>query len=234
MKKMKLHISILFILITFSNIKAQQDSAKIEFSQERITKDTKLNEAICDVLTRREQKSKDIWKFNLLGTFFGGFNIAYERKLTPLTSINIHSVTTIKSPYGDSYGISSTEISNMSQELSFEWRFYYNQNKRIRLGKKAGFSGNYIGFALNNMYYYYNYNSFGKIHEVNNSLILIYGIQRKIGKVGYIDFNAGIGPKYYTFFKAPSHNYSYNILESKSSIQLGWNFQVKLGFGIAF
>ena len=151
-KTKKVFITLLMGLTTLASY-SQNDSVKVEYSQEKITQAHKMDEAICDILTRRENKGKNLWKFNLVGTFLGGFNIAYERKLSPKWSCNIQSITDFSKQFrlsslGILYNLNKNAI--FKQDLNFQLRHYYNSDRRIRLGKKSGFSGNYFGLALNN------------------------------------------------------------------------------------
>src|SRR5690349_22888966 len=98
--KRKILISLILGLSTVIGY-SQADSIKVEYSQEEITKANKKDEAICDVLTTKEKKKKDLWKFNLMGAFFGGVDIAYERKSAAKWSFGIQSVTNF---YKDIYG----------------------------------------------------------------------------------------------------------------------------------
>lgn len=231
---------------------SQTDSVKVEFSQEKVTTANKIEEALCDVLTRREKSEKDLWKFNLIGTFLGGFNIAYEIKIIPKWSCNIQSITDFSKQYRlSSLGILTSLNRNavFEQDLNFQLRYYYNSGRRIRLGKKSGFSGNYFGLALNNQYtfsrnnpweYIGNADSF--IYDIRmdwithsnsflNSLNFIYGIQRKIGRVGYIDGSLGLGLKVENVIFI--HKNYHGQYSSKHS-SLGFAFQPRLGIGIAF
>jgi len=192
-------------------------------------------------LIRREKKDKDIWKFNLVASVFKGFDISYERRFAPKWTFDIRSVTRFIS-YDDNplFTIwwnnwkrypSRAFLSNASQDLSFQLRYYYNLDRRARLGKRAGFSGDYFGLAINNAYKYNVLNGFWnsyeisqdyEIHEFMSSLNFIYGIQRKVGKVGYVDFSVGAG----VMFNNTITNYG----EPKVKL----NIPIKLDIGIAF
>ena len=247
------------LLMGFTAITAysQTDSVKIEYSQEKLIKANKLDEAICDILTKREKRDKDIWKFNLLGTFFGGFNISYERKIARKWSLNAHSVTNFDGSVGKTFRTfsifdqffynpySSYRNNRFEQKLSFELRCYYSIDKRERLGKKTGFSGNYFGLSLMNTYNnaYYNDTYFGYGRQYNtfqNSLNLIYGIQRRIGRVGYIDASAGFGyglesSRYQVnFYPDGTSGTSDTPIPKYSYSRFQFFVPLKLGIGIAF
>lgn len=238
---------------------SQTDSVKVEYSQEKITKENKIYEEICDILTRREKDGKNLWKFDLAGTFFGGFNIAYERKLASKWSCNIQSITNFaKATYGNGSEIGDPvnrlfhkeQPFGFNQHLNFQLRYYYNSDRRIRLGKKSSFSGNYFGVALNNQYslarvdpwkyvtygdfFPYDNNSVNLVTHSNyflNSFNFIYGLQRKIGKIGYIDASIGVGYAIEILILT----YKDKVTKfSNNSSSMDFSVQPKLGIGIAF
>ena len=70
--------------------------------------------------------------------------------------------------------------------LSGGIRYYYNLNRRILRGKSANnFSANFIGIEPNLRFNY------GK-GDSGFSVKLLYGIQRRIGKRAYVDFDVGL------------------------------------------
>ncbi len=79
-------------------------------------------------------------------------------------------------------------------------RYYYNLNKRIR--KKRGsdnFSANYISASFESRYYTRlegTVDAFGdpvSIDPLKRQIAFTYGIQRRLGDIGYIDFYTGMG-----------------------------------------
>jgi hypothetical protein len=96
--------------------------------------------------------------------------------------------------------------------LSGGLRFYYNQQHRILKGKSANnFSANYLGAYLN-----------GRSRPGNDqqqlSLDLVYGIQRRLGKWAYVDFDFGLTNK------IKAYPASGNRIDLNSNIQLGLAF----------
>lgn len=80
-------------------------------------------------------------------------------------------------------------------------RFYYNLDQRIRKGKSASnFSANYLSVAVGNGFgrrahetpFYY-YQSSKPI--VRADMAILYGLQRRIGHYGFVDFNVGLCTK---------------------------------------
>lgn len=105
-----------------------------------------------------------------------------------------------------------------SKNAFTEWRFrggaryYFNMQKRILNGKSANnFSANYISTRVN-----YKYRPPDKDHQV--SLDLLFGIQRRIWKIGYVDFDIG----FENIFEAFDDRIT--GVDLTSSIQLGIAF----------
>jgi len=221
-------VKTLSIVLISANIYAQQDSTKVELSQTNMALAPKLNDPFFNV--RRKKDEKYLWKLNLLGTFFKGLDISYEQKIAPKWSLNINSITNLRSfNFGNTNALNwasnePLQNINFSQSLSFQLRYYYNLNKRTRQGKPTNFSGNYFGLEQSNSYNHYNYNGLYPFlfsdrfsgNGFSTSLNLVYGIQRKIGKVGYIDASAGIGIRHNEFGQ-----YKETILWPTAKIAIG-------------
>ena len=63
-----------------------------------------------------------------------------------------------------------------------------------------------------------------KHHNSSNSLLLLYGIQRKIGRIGYLDCSTGLGV-YYVGPHPSGIGFLYKYF---------LEIPLKLGFGVAF
>jgi len=123
-----------------------------------------------------------------------GLHLAYERKLGALWSILAEI-----SPYLLDYQPTSAPNSGVAlcARAQVAGRYYYNLNRRLRLGKSAGtFAGNYFSVALGA--------GFGqRAHETaflffpqsgpfaRFDAALLYGLQRRLGRHGFADFNVG-------------------------------------------
>lgn len=91
-------------------------------------------------------------------------------------------------------------------------RYYFNMQKRILKGKSANnFSANYLSARLN-------YKRRPVENENQVSIDLIFGIQRRLWKYGYIDFDIGFE----------------NIIAPYESKSAGIDFTSSLQIGIAF
>lgn len=147
--------------------------------------------------------------------------IALERKLSPSISMMIGGEGNFQyATYRDqtfllAYGLDKQPIYLQrirSLELSWKggFRYYHSKAKEIKLGKSANnFSGNYITINYSQPFHRFesskrqdfNTNKFvprrsdtrlgNLLDSPSPRLMLAYGIQRRIGRLGYFDFNAG-------------------------------------------
>ncbi len=113
---------------------------------------------------------KDSVKTNVL-------RLAYERKIRPNWSWIVSPTLQADRDRVRDVGISGG------------LRFYYNQQNRILKGKSANnFSANYLGAYLN-----------GRTRPGENqqqlSIDLVYGIQRRLGRWAFVDFDLGLSNK---------------------------------------
>ena len=113
--------------------------------------------------------------------------------------------------------IIATEIQANRLDIT-EWRqragarYYFNMQKRILKGKSANnFSANYLSARLN-------YKRRPVENENQVSIDLLFGIQRRLWKYGYIDFDIGIE----------------NIIAPFESKSAGIDFTSSIQIGIAF
>lgn len=222
---MKNTVFIMLFVITLRGI-AQTDSIKVVYTQEATTiENNRFDMAICELLTKREQEEKDLWKLNLISVFIAGLDLSYERKIAAKWSCNVNSksvVLGIPNP-GFHSNISSTGINNgFRQDLSVSLRYYYGLERRKRLGKKFEFRGGYFFLEQNNIYITQKRGGYKLVSTVSgnqyewissssetlsHSLNIGYGLQLKMGKVFYFDSRIGVGKG---FFYGHENNYNRN------------------------
>lgn len=108
-------------------------------------------------------------------------NLAYEQKINPNWSWLIESsFKADRSDFKEIQGVGGT-------------RYYYNMKRRILRGKSANnFSGNYFSAVVT-----YGY----RFHDDDDqaTLNILYGIQRRLGGYGFIDFNVGLENAFTSF-----------------------------------
>jgi hypothetical protein len=158
---------------------------------------------------RVQQEQHSLWKLglnNLLNTsIFGegtrynryGLHLAYERTLRDPA----WSVLGEVSPAISSYRPSATAESRSRLDIRTQvaGRYYYNRERRIRQGKNiSNFSANYLGVSLGaglgreareTSYFLYR-NDRGRF--VTADVAVLYGLQRRLGRRGFLDANVGV------------------------------------------
>ncbi len=164
---------------------AQNDTTRVEYSEEsEHTSDFSLKETY-NYLIRAQVEERSMFKIAINNFGFGSegsfltYGIAYEQKITPAVSY----MAEIK------HIVSNAKYFIPSYSLNVGTRFYYNINNRIRKVKSANnFSANYIGLHQQNFLTRIN-DSF----QYSPALQLVYGLQRRLGKYGFIDLHIGPG-----------------------------------------
>jgi hypothetical protein len=125
-----------------------------------------------------------------------GLHLAYERKLASPA----WSVLAEISPYLLDYvpaGEASAGLA-LCARAQVAGRYYYNLGRRLRLGKSTGtFAGNYFSLALGGGFgrqahetAFLFYRASGPFARFDAALL--YGLQRRLGRRGFADFNVGI------------------------------------------
>jgi len=124
-----------------------------------------------------------------------GLHLAYEHKLSSPWSVLAEVspyLLDYQPPFAPDAGVALCARAQVAN------RYYYNLNRRLRLGKSAGtFAGNYFSVAVGA--------GFGqRAHETaflffpqsgpfaRFDAALLYGLQRRLGRHGFADFNVGI------------------------------------------
>jgi hypothetical protein len=143
----------------------------------------------------RGTETNHLWKLNLVDVCVMRLNVGYENKLGKKWSVEGYLSYGVR----DIYELGQRFYPSLEAEQLF--KFYYNLNRRERLGKKTyGFSGNYFATSL----WYEYYTTPGSVKDppdynqsvYNYNMGIKYGLQRRIGNFGYIDLFAGIYYRY--------------------------------------
>ncbi|SHI89797.1 hypothetical protein SAMN02745146_1843 [Hymenobacter daecheongensis DSM 21074] len=156
-------------------------------------------------LTRVQVEERRLWKldpFNFelaqqggqLREFSYGPHLLYEHKLRTSWSVLLE-LTPAVVRYRERYN--GPTFSGLDVQTQTAGRYYYNLRKRIRKGKSASnFSANYLSVALGAGYGRHGYRTpFSEAergHAVRASVAVLYGLQRRLGRYGFVDFNAGL------------------------------------------
>ena len=184
------------------------DSARISYSEETMTDSTafegerKLQRKLRRI-TRLQIEEHQLWKIDLTSFSVGGSESYYgldllvEQKLRPSWSVLAGlnpQVERYRQPLSGHPG-TTTGFAVKSQLAG---RYYYNLNRRIRKGKSASnFSANYLSLGLGTGFgrrgadtpYY---SGLGRGHAVRAAVAAFYGMQRRLGRYGFVDLNLGL------------------------------------------
>lgn len=169
---------------------AQSDTTKVKISEESAaTSDFSLKETY-NYLIRAQVEEKSLLKIGVHGLGFshkGGYlkyGIGFEQKLKPSVSVLGDFIHTLEfdDPIAD----------NPKFAFNLGARYYYNIERRIRKGKSANnFSANYLGLYQQNLW-----EKEEGDYDYATHVNFLYGLQRRIGKYGYLDFGVGPGVKF--------------------------------------
>ena len=186
----RLTIIIVFNLLVI-DLWAQNEKVTIESSEEEVEEGS--YEGLVDMYNRviraREEKLT-LLKIDLLSPFFYAVSDG-EGEENQLLIESILKVSFEKKYRPDWSWFTRIKLLALDRRLresnlSGGIRYYYNLNRRILKGKSANnFSANYVGVEPNLRFNY------GR-GDSGFSVKLLYGIQRRIGKRGYVDFDVGL------------------------------------------
>ncbi|MGD2033416.1 MAG: hypothetical protein PVF73_00050 [Bacteroidales bacterium] len=146
-------------------------------------------------LQGREKEVKHLWKLNLTDLVLVKPNIGLEWKIGRSFSSDTYLA------YGFDFYPSFFEGSGgTAADIRQQFKYYYNFKRRERMGKRVnGFSGNYVSvilFGNNSIDGYEIVNQGNNIsvssYRINYGIGLRYGLQRRIGNMGYIEPYIGI------------------------------------------
>jgi hypothetical protein len=214
-------ISIITISFNF-RVLSQEDSALIENTTEPIEQSDLLQKRKYQYLDNNFREEKSIIKLGILpidfinrnqdlDPFTSNLNLifCFEKKLTPsLSIINIEGYKSIdKMAIGYEFLYSDIGL-----------RYYYTMNKRIKDSTGvSNFHGNYFSVKIEEWVKYrtsaYKYSGPEPERFVFDPYLnLSWGIQRRLGKLGFVD----IGP---------------SIRFNKTKFEFGINLYIGLGFG---
>ncbi|WBA41823.1 hypothetical protein [Hymenobacter canadensis] len=210
----------LALLPTAALAQTAPDSSRVSYSEEAVapssvpapqaTESSRLGRQYSK-LTRLQIEEQRLWKLglnNFAATYLGradnadsllfsrvGVHLAYEHKLSPAWSV-MGEVSPDLLRYRDAETRALRRGFAVRSQVA--GRYYYNLNKRIRKGKSASnFSANYLSLALGSGFGrhsdetpFYEFARSGQ--AVRLSLAAVYGLQRRLGRYGFVDFNMAL------------------------------------------
>jgi hypothetical protein len=222
-------------VIAKGKLYAQQDSVTYTYA-EVDSFDQKYDPLYRMFLADKSKETKQLWKTDLVLLSQLTPNLYYERKI----GNNFSSNTGLNFMLNRTNGIMfypDTTLYNKTYRIKFQItegiRYYHNFKKREQLGKRtSGFSGNFIELEGKFEYttFLYQKTEVLNYYMSNTRITLKYGLQRRIGNIGYIEPSLGIGESFNSFrfteYFSPDKSKSYT--SSFAFIK----FELRLGFAI--
>lgn len=219
---MKKYPALVLLLFTFINNSFSQTDTVYIVKTDTVFVMEKQDRMYKYFLENKEADIDHLWKLNLTNASILQFNIGYEQRIVKSLTIEGYFKA---GEYIDDYNISTlgransvytnhnipSEFHSSGTVLEFEqlFKYYFNLERREKFGKKTnGFSGNYLAtsflykrFQDPEMDYQNNLSNY--IQNIN--LGIKYGLQRRIGRLGFIEAYAGL---YYRWESIKWHSYS--------------------------
>jgi hypothetical protein len=233
-------ILVLLMLIYIGNSYSQIDTVII-VKTDTVLVPEKQDRLYKFFVENKETETKHLWKMNLVDIALFKPNIVYEQRLAKLWSVEGY----IRYGYGSGIGTINGKLitsehhsSNATIEFEQLFKYYYNLNRRERRGKKTnGFSGNYFASSIWINEYrdpLLETDSTSSSGVDNKNIGIKYGIQRRIGNLGYIEIYAGIYYRWETIHQSlknaspGTYNNDYNDFNNMVMPRIG----IKAGFAI--
>lgn len=179
------------------------------------------------------EETKRLFKLNAVDWATLNPSFAYEQKLSRSISFELEAKVFLRDYNTYKVDLITHQEENTSfyyspiSEFNLDFRYYYNQNKRVEKGKQAnGLVGDYLfigtGLGLGNSIINYNDPNYKYNNTKRYCAKTGYGVQRRIGNIGYIDLRLGLMGNYY------------NTLEEiniEDRYKLSAFLDIKIGFG---
>jgi len=205
---MKLRTTLAGLLLATTLHAQSNDSLRTEYSVEMVDLSRQRMQEAFQYITRAHVEEKTLIKVGAslplpawggaIGLMGGiGTEFGLERKLTP--SFSVQALMT-----GQIYR-NGDIATHYSASVPVSLRYYYAMARRIRNGRGANnFSGNYLGLQVNNTLFgnqhydqlYFSGGVYGTRRanaysgfELASSVALQWGLQRRIGRRGYLEAN---------------------------------------------
>jgi hypothetical protein len=220
MKKL-IYITLLYLIC--SQLSIAQDDSIIVSTGMKDSIDMKYDRIYKLFIQDKSHDVRHLWKVNLAQLGFESLNMGYEQKIG-------------KNWSNETYLLASYSIDRLGHNLYYyginlndQIKYYYNLGRRQRLGKNINaFGGDYFGIGGSFGLYYFDTSSLVYHTNPDNYLntsyqaYIRYGLQRRIGNIGFFEVYAGINYWYYKLYK------DIPVKQDLISPEIG----LKLGFAI--
>jgi hypothetical protein len=184
-----------FAIITCLTATAQQDSVSVTYAEEPADSSSFSLKEKYKYFTRANVEETFMIKAGLSNIGYGGFaglflehTFAVEKKLNvPFSVLAQYRM-----------GMNGWQHNHLGLDVAL--RYYYSLPRRIRQGKSANnLSANYFSVQLDNTWEGSGNTITGpggvaysdEQARYSSRVLLVYGIQRRLGRHGYVDFNLG-------------------------------------------
>jgi hypothetical protein len=193
---MKKLICITLLFLIYNQLSIAQDDSILVSTGTKDSIDMKYDRIYKLFIQDKSHDVRHIWSLGLSSPGILVCGIGYEQKIgkkwSNKTSLGI----------GADADLFNYNFTGISISIGDDIRYYYNLSRRENLGRNTnGFSGNYLSlgsnFGVGSIYFTENFNDNTSISHgstVESALNFGYGLQRRIGNIGY--FNASLGVSY--------------------------------------
>jgi len=189
----------------------------------------------------RVKETNHLWKLSFIDLALVKPNVGYEHRLGRSWSVegfaSAGNIGNVELEFeGSGIVPQLMDISAFVMEIEQQFKYYYNLTRRKKLGKRAdGFRGNYLASSF--WYKYSTRPSTNDYHSYSEHLSrgyqynagIKYGLQRRIGNIGYLDFYVGA---YYRWQSIKGFSFEdgeyFTIKDNRVVISVG----VKAGFAM--
>jgi hypothetical protein len=196
---------LLIIVITFNfsvMVRAQTDSTSTTTYEESVQASDFNKRERFKYLRRSMIDEPSMFKISALPYWSGYYGVGatvvtgYERKLTKSFSVTGELVNYINLFKPKNYSSEIQYKGFWRTGLNASVRYYYSQKKQIREGSSGNnLLSNYLEFKVDDILTYGRVVKSGKVETAVSSypnLILAWGVQRRIRKLGYFDDSVGV------------------------------------------
>lgn len=207
MLKTTIHFPLIILIALLTTASAYGQSMRIEYGE-----DTTVNvgkyDRIYQMVSEQKVNINTLWKFDAVQWGQIQPSVTVEQRLWK--DISVEPNFTLSS-----FKWSRPEGINFALNPNLDFKYYFNRARRERLGKNViGFSADYFSFGMSYTFtddkvFYSNELGENYIKEPNEVVDLegdyfsyfswhvMYGLQRKIGTVGYADIAGGFERNYF-------------------------------------
>jgi len=149
----------------------------------------------------QENEAKPSVENNLWGATIGLVEgkLHYETKLTRLSTLRVEAGVDLLSytyPHFDGYTLKEKTESLLSPSITLEPLFYYNLDRRERLGKNtSNNTGNYFSLKSSFMFNESEVYNSNNNRKVSNALVIVpkYGLKKSFAEKFFYELGFGIG-----------------------------------------